>query len=189
MFTLAKGKVKTVITGVILFLFYVNPIAMVKAEVDSALMKPIHVQFTAQDCFLKKVMDTILAGIPVVYTFSIKVCQPRQLWFDWEISTLTLVRTIQYDTLKNEYRVTLDSKNTTTVILTDFSEVKKKIENVNETILVSSDLFKKNDLYYLKYHLDIKAESASGLPLPLDYLLSILPWGQSKTGWSEVPLR
>lgn len=148
----------------------------------------IPIQFNAQGCFPKKILDTILAGIPVTYTFSIEICKPRSLWFDRTIASLKFTRAIQYDNLKNEYHVTLSSKNGTSV-LADFSEVKKTIENVNETALVSSDLLRENDLYYMQYHLDIKAESASTLPFPLEYLLSILPWGQSKTGWSTIPIK
>jgi len=187
----AKDKAKIGITFILLLFFYMNTFTMVKATENSALMKhlAIPVHFTAQGCFAEKVLDAIFAGIPVTYTFSIEICQPRPLWFDREISSLKLIRTIKYDNLKNEYHVTLSSKNTTYTLLTNLTEVKKMIENVNETALVSSDLFKKNDLYYLKYNLDIEVESASGLPLPLDYLLSLLPWGKSKTEWPSVPLK
>jgi len=160
-----------------------------RAEVDTTLAKyrPIHIQFTAQGCFEKHIIDTILAGIPVAYTLRIKVYQPHPLWFDRELSSLRLTRRVQYDTLKNEYRVTINGRQNTNTIFNDFSEVKKLIENVDETVLVSYDLFRKNDLYYLKYHLDIETESGSELPLPLEYILSLLPWGQSKTGWSTIP--
>jgi hypothetical protein len=188
---LTRDKAKSVIAILILLFFSLGTFSLVRAEVDSAPMKyrPIHAQFASQGCFQKEILDTILAGIPVTYTFQIKVYQPIPLWFDREISSLRLIRKIQYDNLKNEYRVTLNGRQSITKVLVDFSEVKKMIENVNETVLVSSDLFKKNDLYYLKYHLDIKAESASDLPLPLEYLLSLLPWGQSKTGWSTIPIK
>jgi hypothetical protein len=186
-----RDKAKSVIAMLILLLFSLNTFSLVRAEVDSTSMKyqPIHVQFAGQGCFQKEILDTILAGIPVMYTFQIKVYQPIPLWFDREISSLRLIRKIQYDNLKNEYRVTLNGRQSITKVLADFSEVKKMIENVNETILVSPDLFKKNDLYYLKYHLDIRVESTSDLPLPLEYLLSLLPWGQSKTGWSTIPIK
>jgi hypothetical protein len=188
---LTRGKTKIVITAVTLLFLFLNTFPLVKAEVDSTLAKyrPIHMQFAAQGCFEKHVLDTILAGIPVVYTLQVKVYQPLTLWPDREISCLKLTRRVQYDNLKNEYRVTLNGRQNTTTIHADFSEVKKLIENVNETVLVSSDLFKKNDLYYLKYHLDVEAESVSDLPLSLEYLLSLLPWGQSKTGWSTIPIK
>ena len=188
---LTRDKAKSVIAILILLFFFLDIFSLVRAEVDSASMKyqPIHVQFASQGCFQKEILDTILAGIPVTYTFQIKVYQPIPLWFDREISSLRLIRKIQYDNLKNEYRVTLNGRQSITKVLADFSEVKKMIENVNETVLVSPDLFKKNDLYYLKYHLDIRVESTSDLPLPLEYLLSLLPWGQSKTGWSTIPIK
>lgn len=184
-------SVKRKIGIMALTLLFLNTFPLVRAEVDSTLMqyKPIHLQFAAQGCFQKHILDTILAGIPVSYIIQIKVYQPLNLWFDREISSLKLTRKVQYDTLKDEYRITLNGRQSTFTILTDFAEVKKLIENVNETILVSSDLFKKNDLYYLKYHLDIEAESGSDLPLPLEYLLSLMPWGQSKKGWSSIPIK
>ena len=188
---LTRDKAKSVIAILILLFFSLDTFSLVRAEVDSASMKyrPIHAQFASQGCFQKEILDTILAGIPVTYTFQVKVYQPIPLWFDREISSLRLIRKIQYDNLKNEYRVTLNGRQSITKVLADFSEVKKMIENVNETVLVSPDLFKKNDLYYLKYHLDIRVESTSDLPLPLEYLLSLLPWGQSKTGWSTIPIK
>jgi len=188
---LTRDKAKSVSAILILLFFFLDTFSLVRAEVDPASMqyRPIHLQFTSQGCFQKEILDTILAGIPITYTFQVKVYQPVTLWFDREISSLMLTRKIQYDNLKNEYLVTLNGRQSTTKVLVDFSEVKKMIENVNETVLVSSDLFKKNDLYYLKYHLDIKAESAADLPLPLEYLLSLLPWGQSKTGWSTIPIK
>lgn len=185
-----RNKIKILLTIIFIF-FLLNPLIPGNTDETSYNPKyrPIHIQFTAKGCFEKKTMDTILAGIPVTYFIKIKVYQPRTLWFDSELSALKLVRKLQYDNLKNEYRVTLNGRQNITTIHSDFSEVKKIIEEVNETLLLSSSLFKKNDLYYLKYHVEITAESPSELPLPLEYLLSLLPWGKTKTGWSTIPIK
>jgi len=155
-----------------------------EARIENVIVTNTHkdllVYFSVHGCFTKKIDEAILNGIPTTFTFFIKLYLPRSFWFDKAISSVIVKHTIVYDNLKDEFKVTLNSKGKKEVVLKDLWEAKNMMSEVDEvTVAPMSSLEKK-----IKYYLKIKAElDTIKLPFFLDYVLFFVSLWDFETAW------
>jgi hypothetical protein len=68
---------------------------------------PTHLtlQFSLANSFSPKIEEAIKNGIPTTFTYSVMLYQNRSFWNDKLLTTSTLLKTITFDNLKNEYTI------------------------------------------------------------------------------------
>ena len=139
--------------------------------------------FDIKGCFTREMEEAILNGIPTTFTIYIRLYRTRTLWFDASISDIDLEHTIKYDSLKNEFRVTLSEDNHNELILKDFDTAKKAMAEIKNMKFASlSELSERG-----KYQLRVKAELEKvRLPLYLHYVLFFVSLWDFETDWYTV---
>ncbi|MFA4910016.1 MAG: DUF4390 domain-containing protein [Desulfobacteria bacterium] len=154
--------------------------ARIKDVIVTNTPKELLVYFSVEGCFTKKMEEAILNGIPTTFTFFIDLYSPRGLWFDKILATVTVRHTIIYNNLRNEFTVTLNSKDKKEVTLKDFLEAKKAMAEVNGITVIPMSSLKKNNKYYVR----IKAKlDPIKLPFFLDYVLFFVSLWDFETDW------
>ncbi|MBI4619362.1 MAG: DUF4390 domain-containing protein [Desulfobacterales bacterium] len=154
--------------------------ARIKDVIVTNTSKDLMIYFSVEGCFTKKMEDAILNGIPTTFTFFIDLYCPRGLWFDKTLATVTVRHTIVYNNLRNEFTVTLNSKDKKEVLLKDFLEAKKAMAEVNGITVIPMSSLKKNNKYYMR----IKAKlDPIKLPFFLDYVLFFVSLWDFETDW------
>ena len=155
-----------------------------EAEIKDVIVTNTHkdllVYFSVNGCFTKKIDEAILNGIPTTFTFLIKLYLPRRFWFDKAISSVIVKHTITYDNLKDEFKVTLHSKEKKESVLKDLFKAKNMMSEVDEVVVAPMSSLEKKNKYYLK----IKAElDTIKLPFFLDYVLFFVSLWDFETPW------
>ena len=139
--------------------------------------------FDIEGCFTREMEEAILNGIPTTFTIYIKLYKTRTLWLDASISDIELEHTINFDNMKDEFRVTRSEDNYSELVLKEFDAAKKAMAEIkNIKVAPLRELSKKG-----KYQLRVKAELEKvRLPLYLHYVLFFVSLWDFETDWYTV---
>jgi len=139
--------------------------------------------FDIEGCFTREMEEAILNGIPTTFTIYIKLYRTRTLWLDASISDIELEHTINFDNMKDEFRVTRSEDNYSALVLKEFAAAKKAMAEIkNIKVAPLRELSKKG-----KYQLRVKAELEKvRLPLYLHYVLFFVSLWDFETDWYTV---
>lgn len=141
------------------------------------------VYFITKGCFTSEMNKAIQNGIPTTFTFLIELYKPRPFWPNKQLSSLKLHHTIKYDSLRQEYSVTLSERGNQTFIMKEFSKAQEMMADVSNIQLMPLQALEKNTQYQLR----IKAElNKVRLPLYLHYLLFFVSLWDFETDWYVV---
>jgi hypothetical protein len=174
-----------VIAGFTLVVTFAFPLAAFcqKASIKDVLIKRTtgawQVGFSVENCFTAKMEEAIQSGIGTTFTFYLDFYQKRTWWKDRKMASVDFHHTIQYDPIRDEYRVTLE-ENRSTVVTSAFEEAKGLMAKVDGVeILPSRPLNPKIPTY-----VRIKAElDPVRLPLHLESLLFFVSLWDFETDW------
>jgi hypothetical protein len=141
------------------------------------------VYFFTKGCFTTEMNKAIMNGIPTTFTFLIELYSPRSFWPDKRIAALKLHHTIKYDSLREEFSVTLNERGNQTFVMKDFSKAQEMMADVSNVQVIPLQSLEKNNQYKLR----IKAElNKVRLPLYLHYLLFFVSLWDFETDWFVV---
>jgi hypothetical protein len=141
------------------------------------------VYFFTRGCFTAEMNKAIQSGIPTTFTFLIELYSPRSFWPDKRIAALKLHHTIKYDSLREEFSITLSERGNQTFVMKDFSKAQEMMADVSNVQVSSLQSLEKNNQYKLR----IKAElNKVRLPLYLHYLLFFVSLWDFETDWFVV---
>lgn len=148
-------------------------------------LQGILLAFNVKGAFTKEMEDAINSGIPTTFTFIVELHKERTLWFNEKVLDLKFRHVVQYDTLKSEYKITMEERGQMQdriVRLADFSQVKELMTKVEGILVPFSEIPKKDSKYVLR----IKAElDTVNLFFPLNYMLFFVSLWDFETDWYE----
>ncbi|MCB2181193.1 MAG: DUF4390 domain-containing protein [Desulfobulbaceae bacterium] len=155
----------------------VGDVALVNSEKDLLLY------FTVHNAFTPEMENGIKNGIPVTFTFLVKLFQVNNGSLDGEMLSSSFDHTLQYDSLKQEYRVDMEENGVTSVAVADLGEAKALMSEIHD--------FKLADLALLtegrKYGVKVKAKLAKKkLPLNFQYIIPFWQLWKFETDWNTV---
>lgn len=167
------------------FLFFPRPARAAEASIKNIVISNsythLNLQFRLANAFDPKMEEAIATGIATTFHFYVSLYQHRTMWNDRPLKSLTLERTLKYDTLKKEYLVTIRAGNdngVATEVFTTLQEAKKCMSSVEILSFYPIWKLERNSTYSFT----IKAES-KGVEPPayLHYLLFFLKWMNFET--------
>ncbi|MBI5599819.1 MAG: DUF4390 domain-containing protein [Deltaproteobacteria bacterium] len=150
-------------------------IEAVKAEYLSQLK----VSFVVMDAFKKDIEEAIHSGIPTSFTFIVRLYHKKDLWFAEELGTWRFNHTVKYDSLKEEYEVLIEEKNSREKTK-DFGEVKRLMTTGTDVIVSPLPALKPGETYELM--LKAKLDTVT-LPSILNYMLFFVKLWDFETSW------
>jgi hypothetical protein len=170
-----------------LLLSFPSPLQAAEATLSDIIVtntqEDLLVFFDIEGCFTREMEEAILNGIPTTFTIYIRLYRARTLWFDASISRIELEHTIEYDSLKNEFRVTRSENEHRELVLKEFDAAKKAMAEIKNIKVVPLQELNKSG----KYQLRVKAELEKvRLPLYLHYVLFFVSLWDFETDWYTV---
>ncbi|HNR13347.1 MAG TPA: DUF4390 domain-containing protein [Thermodesulfobacteriota bacterium] len=163
------------------------PIAALAQEASikaaSITNSPSHLQINIKliNTFSPEMDEAIRTGIPTSFEYLILLYRHHSFTNDKLLTSVTVTKTIKYNTLKQEYVVTEGStvNGTSSLVLTSLEEAKKVMNSVKVPFYPMWKL-ERNESYYVK----IKAQSR-GVEPPgyVDFILFFMNWMNFETDW------
>jgi hypothetical protein len=137
---------------------------------------------SVNDCFTDEMVTAIHNGIPATFMFHVDLYQIKKAWPDKKIASHSFSHTIDYDSLKKEYRIQRNEKNIEKVT-PSLGEAKTLMSEVNGFQVVVLDQLDPAASFLVK----VKAKLAKKtLPLYFHYLIPFSsPWN-FETDWYEL---
>jgi hypothetical protein len=141
------------------------------------------VYFNTKGCFTPEMNKAILSGIPTTFTFFLEIYKPRVFWPNKRLSAVRLNHTIKYDSLREEFNLTLSERGNQSFSVKDFSKAQEIMADVSNIQVIPLKQLEKNNQYQLR----IKAElNKVTLPLYLHYILFFVSLWDFETDWYVV---
>ena len=144
------------------------------------------VYFNVKNCFTEDMNRAIMNGILTKFTFIVKLYEVRNIAFDRKIADIGLTHTIEYNTLKNEFNLSVPEQRNGQIKTKDFDEAKRLMADVVAIKVARLDRLTKGHHYQLR----LKAElDKIELPFYLNYVLFFLSLWDFETDWYSVSFR
>ncbi|PIE56778.1 MAG: hypothetical protein CSA34_02100 [Desulfobulbus propionicus] len=140
---------------------------------------------TVQNGFIQEMIDALHSGLPLRFTYAIRLHQIRGLWLDKELADLSITRVLSYDSLKEKYRIQHEDNNqvVTTSSLTEAKQLMTELNGVE--IIALSQLIPD-----APYTLELKATlEENTLPLGMHYVLPFTSLWNIETDWRTIEFR
>ncbi|MGC9197154.1 MAG: DUF4390 domain-containing protein [Syntrophobacteraceae bacterium] len=144
--------------------------------------KVLRVSFSISNCFNSAMEEAILDGVPTTFRILVSVDKPS-LVLSSTMVDLTLLHTIKYNRLNDEFQVTLPEARPESHVTKSFMEAKKWMATVKNLPVIPTCWLNKDQAYYL----NVKAElSKVEMPLIFRYIIFWASLWDFETGWQTV---
>ncbi len=141
--------------------------------------------FQVKDAFTKDIEEAIKSGMPTSFTFIIELERVNTVWFNEEVGRWEFKHTVKYDTLKEEYEISLDETGEKGIRTKDINEMKTLMVTGNSISITPAHL-----IPGAEYELKIMAElRTTELPFLLNYMLFFVKIWDFETGWYSYSFR
>jgi hypothetical protein len=153
------------------------------ARMDNVIVRldPIlSISFVVSDAFKEDIEEAIRSGIPTSFTFFVELYRSRTLWPDGDINQWTFQHTVKYDSLKEEYEITLDEKGKDKIRTKDFEEMKRLMVTGEDVIFLPPPLLKKGKRYEIRLMAELDTVK---LPFLLRTMLFFVKYWDFETDW------
>ena len=112
------------------------------------------VYFNTKGCFTPEMNKVILSGIPTTFTFLLEIYKPRSFWPNKRLSAVRLHHTIKYDSLREEFNLTLSERGNQSFSVKEFAKAQEIMADVSNIQMIPLKQLERNNQYQLR----IKAE-------------------------------
>jgi hypothetical protein len=188
-----KGAVTKFLCAVLFFLqgiFFIVPDSAFARD-DAALSHiklantrdDLFAYFKVENAFNKKNTQAIENGISTSFTFYVSLFKTSNSLFDKKITDIKTHATIKYNSMKQEYTVVCQWKDTPALITKSFDEAKTWMTEIDNLKVVPLNRLVKGD----KYQIRMKAllEKVT-LPLSLHYVFFFVSYWDFETDWYVI---
>jgi hypothetical protein len=142
--------------------------------------------FGTLDNSLTPEMTTILhSGIAVKFSFFIELHKTKENWPDEQVIAFTFQHAMSYDTLKENYRITLEEDNNKVLSFKSLVEAQKVLNELNGAKVIDLKQLIPDNRYKLKIRAELYQKT---LPLSLHSALPFLSWWDVATDWHSIEL-
>lgn len=143
----------------------------------------VSVSFSVTDAFTKEIDEAIKSGLATSFTFRVEVERSKTLWFDHNEAELRFKHTVKYDTLRDEYNVTLEEAGNLVERTKDAARM-KALMSASSGVVVRPDAgFIKGESYEIRIKVELRTVK---LPMGLDYVLFFVKLWDFETDWHTV---
>jgi len=136
--------------------------------------------FSVDNAFPKGIEEAIKSGAPTSFNFLVEFTRIRGLWFDKDMGSWNFKHTVKYDTLKQEYEITLEEKGFQKIVTKDYEEMKRLMSSPNSVVLLPSWGLPRGYRYEIRVMAELRTIR---LPFRLDYMLFFLRLWDIDTDW------
>jgi len=140
----------------------------------------LSITFRVKGAFTKEMDEAIQSGIPTTFNFIVEVDRVINAWFDETLSVTKFSHSVKYDSLKEEYAISIDEMGEKSIRTKDPEEMKALMSVVTSVDIKSSEPLVEG----AEYEFRLKAELRKvDLPVLLNYILFFMKLWDFETGW------
>jgi len=141
---------------------------------------------SVENGFSPDMLESVRNGIPITFTFFVRLEQHRTLLPDREIASFSFDHTISYDNLKEEYQVSFSGAGVKSETTASLGDAERMMTQVNGFKVVSLGELEPDAQYGLKVKVSLARKT---LPLNFHYIVPFWHLWDLETEWYTVRFR
>jgi len=138
---------------------------------------------TLENSFTSEMIEILHSGIPLRFSFFVELYKTIEKGPDELIVTHNFHHAMTFDTLKENYKVSLEEDNNKILSFRSLFEAQKEINEINGAKVVELKQLLPNNLYKLRIRAELYQKT---LPLSLHNILPFLSWWDVETEWHTI---
>jgi hypothetical protein len=138
---------------------------------------------TLENSFTSEMIETLHSGIPLRFSFFVELYKMTENWPDELIVAHNFQHIMTFDTLKENYRVTLEEDNNKVLSFRSLFEAQKVINEINGVRVEELKGLLPDNRYKLRMRAELYQKT---LPLSLHNILPFLSWWDIETDWHTI---
>jgi len=138
---------------------------------------------TLENSFTSEMIETLHSGIPLRFSFFVELYKVTENWPDELVATRNFQHIMTFDTLKENYRVTLEEDNNKVLSFRSLFKAQKEINEINGAEVVELKQLLPDHRYKLRMRAELYQKT---LPLSLHNILPFLSWWDVETDWHSI---
>lgn len=138
---------------------------------------------TVKDGFNQKMIEGVRNGLPVSFTFHIELERIRTWWFNDDLISYEVTRTLTYDALRKEYRISLPERENKVITTRSVTEAKQLMSRLSGYPVVERDMLIPDAPYILRVKAILEENR---LPLGMHYIIPFTSLWNFETDWRIV---
>jgi len=137
-----------------------------------------------EDALNEKLIEALHSGVPLTFTFDVRLLRKAALFPDKMISQNQVTHTVSFDSLKKTYEFSSEGINIQRKVVTKKPELYKQLLLTLKDIPLSSiNNMDPDEQYYVRVKAEM--ETDEGLWFPFNLLFFFVPFNEFKTSWAE----
>lgn len=141
---------------------------------------------TVKNGFTQEMIEGVRNGIPVTFTYLIELEKVVRGWPDSTLVEMTIDHTLAYDSLKEQYRVTLPERGNDTVVTDSLEEAMSAMNELNGVKIINRAELEPDAPYALHVHATLAEKT---LPLNMHYLVPFVSLWNFETETRTIEFR
>lgn len=139
-----------------------------------------------KNSFTPAMVEGVRNGIPITFDFYVELEQVKNNWPDATLTEQTVRHTLNYDPLREEYRIDLPEKGKKTVTTQSIDKAMEYMAELNGLKIIERSRLVPDT----PYALHVKAKMAEKtLPLNMHYIIPFISLWDFETEWRVIEFR
>jgi hypothetical protein len=185
----ARVKVRKALVCLQAALFFaLTVLCPLESFADDARIDDVHVRaepylkisFVVRDAFKQDIEEAIKSGITTSFTFFVELTRLRTVWLNETVKVWEFRHIVKYDSLKEEYEVTLEETHGPPIRTKDFEEVKRLMVTATDIAFVPPPVLERGSRYVLRVMAEL---DTIDLPFLLNYMFFFVKFWDFETDW------
>ncbi len=131
----------------------------------------------------QKLEEALHSGIPMEFTFQVKLIHIRKNWANEELRDQEFVHSLKYDTVKEQYHLQLEEQRNRTMTFQKLSEAMKVMYEINGFKVIELKKLIPDGSYELRMKASLYKKT---LPMNLHYVIPFISLGNVETDWYNI---
>ncbi len=131
----------------------------------------------------KELERALHSGIPMQFTFLIKLIQIQNNWPDKELISMDLTHTLKYDTLKERYLLTIEEQRSRKIAFTELSKAMQRMNDLNGLNVIELAKLQPETTYEIQLKAELYKKT---LPMNLHHVIPFISLGDVETDWHSI---
>jgi len=141
---------------------------------------------TVKNCFTQEMLDGVRNGIPIVFTYHLKLVKTSNNWIDTSLVESSVTHTMTFDSGKKEYRIAFSNQDGKSVTTGNLEQAKQLMAELNGIKVIALAQLVPAAPYAIHFKVTLKKGS---LPLGMHRVIPFSSLWDFETDWRTIEFR
>lgn len=141
---------------------------------------------TVKNSFTQEMLDDVQNGIPLVFTFHLKLAKTSNKWIDTNLVESALTHTLTFDANKKVYTISFSYQDGKSVTTGNLEQAKQLMAELNGVKIIALSQLVPDAPYAIHFKVTLKKQT---LPLGIHHVVPFSSLWDFETDWRTIEFR